>query len=483
VIYMIHVMRNLSPEEIRQAVRGRWRWPARPVSVGGVSIDTRTARPGDLFVALCGRNFDGHDFLAEAASAGCVAVVVDQAAGLSESLLSRFHGGVIGVANTTAALGDLAAYCRSHLATSVVAVTGSNGKTTVKAMIHHILSRRLKGRPAPRSFNNAVGVPLTIFSVSPDDDYVVCEVGTNALGEVAALARVVKPNVAVVTSVAEVHLEGLIDLEHVAREKASLLAGLAPGGMAVVTADSPELARALRAYEVNLVRFGRDDSAELRLTGYQARPGGGRFELNGRAWFELSVPGVHNALNALAAIAVAQRFGFDQDEAASALADFTGVEMRLQPIQAGPVLIIDDTYNANPASLTAAVEVLMSYPARRRVLAIGDMLELGPASGRIHRECGRRLAGAGLDLLVGVGELGGLIAAAAGEAGGAVEVRQAESVPKACRSVPRLLKAGDVVLVKGSRRMAMERLVEAIRRAFEPDKCRSAPRRGKKARR
>ncbi|OPX22839.1 MAG: hypothetical protein B1H04_04485 [Planctomycetales bacterium 4484_123] len=473
-------MRNLAPEEIRQAVRGRWRWPARPVSVEGVSADTRTARPGDLFVALRGRNFDGHDFLAEAASAGCVAAVVDQAVELPESVLSRFEGGVIGVADTTAALGDLAAHCRSHLATSVVAVTGSNGKTTVKAMIHHILSRRLKGRAAPRSFNNAVGVPLTIFSVAPDDDYVVCEVGTNALGEVAALARIVKPNVAVVTSVAKVHLEGLIDLEHVAREKASLLTGLAPGGMAVVTADSPELGRALRAYEVNLVRFGRDDSAELRLTGYEARPGGGRFELNGRAWFELSVPGSHNALNALAAIAVAQRFGFDQDEAASALVGFTGLEMRLQPVQAGPVLIIDDTYNANPASLAAAVDVLVAYPAQRRVLVLGDMLELGPASADMHRDCGRWLATVGLGLLVGVGKLGQIAAATAAEAG-AAEVRQVESVAKACRAVPKTLKAGDVVLVKGSHAMEMQRLVEAIRRAFSPRKAGTRSRR-KKAR-
>jgi len=274
-------MRNLAPEEIRRAVRGRWRRPAGPAAVERVCTDSRRARGGDLFVALKGDSFDGHDFLEDAAGKGCVCAIVRRDRPLGEALLDRFGAGVIGVDDTTAALGDLAGHCRGHLAATVVAVTGSNGKTTVKRMIDHILSRRLKGTAGPRSFNNAVGVPLTLFSAATDDDYVICELGSNAPGEIASLARIVRANVGVITSVGPAHLEKLIDLEHVAAEKAALLGGLAPNGVAILWADSPELDRATRAYEdeVKMIRFGAADSADVRLTAYEPAPGGGRCRL------------------------------------------------------------------------------------------------------------------------------------------------------------------------------------------------------------
>ncbi|KKK58013.1 hypothetical protein LCGC14_3048700, partial [marine sediment metagenome] len=217
-------------------------------------------------------------------------------------------------------------------------------------------------------------------------------------------------NVAVVTSVGQAHLAKLIDLEHVAAEKAALLGSLAPRGAAVIWADSAELARAVRAYDVKLIRFGADDSAELRLTGYEPRDGGGRFELNGRLWVDLPVAGRHNALNALAAIAVAQRFGFDQDTAAAALADFAGEAMRLEPVAAGDVTIINDTYNANPASVLAAADVLADCKGKRRVMIVGDMLELGDQAESLHVEVGKQLGGKRIDLLIGVGPLGRYIA-------------------------------------------------------------------------
>ncbi|HET6427012.1 MAG TPA: UDP-N-acetylmuramoyl-tripeptide--D-alanyl-D-alanine ligase [Phycisphaerae bacterium] len=460
-------MRKLVPEEIRLAVRGRWRWPARTVTVEGVCTDSRRVRGGSLFVALKGDSFDGHDFLAAAAAGGCVAAVVNLKSPLEQDLLKRFAGGVIGVADTTEALGELASHCRGQMAATVVAVTGSNGKTTVKRMIDHILSRRLRGRASPGSYNNAVGVPLTLFEVAPDDDYVICELGSNAPGEIASLARIARPNVAVITSVGPAHLEKLIDLEHVAIEKASLLGALVPNGAAVVWADSPELARALRAYGgVSLIRFGAAGDAHLRLTAYEPAPGGCRLEVNGRTRTALPAPGRHNALNALAAMAVAQRFGFGVDEAAAALADFAGAGMRLEPIHAGSVTIINDAYNANPASLAAAAESLASFAGRRKVLVAGDMLELGPDSERLHFQAGRDLARTPLDVVVGVGELGGLLAAGAAEAG-TVRTERIASVEAARGALPALLAGGDVVLLKGSRGMAMERLVEPIRAAFD----------------
>ena len=459
-------MKRLMVEDIRRAVRGRWRWPGEPVTAGGVSTDSRTAGADDLFIALRGERFDGHDFLAQAAAAGCIAAIVDRDASLDEDVLSQFTGGVIGAVDTTAALGDLAAYHRDGLAATVVAVTGSNGKTTVKGMIHHILSRRLTGSTARASFNNAIGVPLTLLSAGANDDYVICEVGANAPGEIADLARIVRPDIAVITSVARVHLAGLGDLERVAAEKASLLGALAPGGIAVVWADNEPLAAALRAYNVRVIRFGEDGSAELRLTRYEPVSGGGRFELNGRLWVDLAVPGRHNALNALAVIAVARRFGLDDEEAAAALEDYAGQEMRLQPIRAGAVTIINDAYNANPASLLAGAEAMASFPGKRRVVVAGDMLELGPAGEALHRQAGESLAKAGVDLVIGVGSLGRHIAAGAAAAEN-VETEEIKSVRLACKNLPGMLKRGDVVLLKGSRQTAMDRLVAPIQKAFE----------------
>lgn len=452
-------------EDIRRVVKGRWRRLGESVATEGVSIDSRTAGAGSLFVALRGQRFDGHDFLVQAAAAGCVSAIVDRDAPLDEEVMSGFTGGVIGTADTTAALGDLAAYHRGSLVATVVAVTGSNGKTTVKNMIHHILSKRLTGSAAPASYNNAVGVPMTLLSADAKDDYIICEVGTNAPGEVAGLARIIRPDVAVITSVSCAHLSGLGDLEHVAAEKAALVGWLTPSGIAIIWSDSKPLASAMRAYDVRVIRFGADESAELRLTRYEPVPGGGRFELNGRLWVNLSVPGRHNALNALAAIAVARRLGLDTDVAATAIGDYMGQEMRLEPIKAGGVTIINDAYNSNPASMLAGAEALASFPGKRRVVVAGDMLELGPQSEALHLQTGSAMAKVGVDLVIGVGSMGRHIAA--GAAAGNIETEEIKSVRLACKNLPGMLKRGDVVLLKGSRLTAMERLIAPIQAAFE----------------
>ncbi len=461
-------MKPLGIREIRAAVRGVNLSELREdLAVVGVSTDSRSARAGEIFFAIEGENFDGHRFLAQAADAGCVATVVRQGANLPPDVPAMFGAGVIGVENTRAALGELAAFYRRQCGAAVIAITGSNGKTTVKGMVHHILSRRLKGSASPKSFNNDIGVPLTLLGVNVGDDYVICEIGTNHPGEIASLTRIARPDVAVITSVAETHLEGLGSLEGVATEKAAILGDLERGGAGIVWADSPVLARALRAYDVKLIRFGQSADADLRLTGYEAAGGGCRFELNGRRWVSLALPGRHNALNALAAIAVAQRFGLDQDQAADALSDFAGAQMRLQRIRLGAVTVLNDAYNANPASVAAAAEVLGELPARRRVMIVGDMKELGPRGEQLHRDTGERIARAGVDLLIAVGTLGRYVAQ--GAAGQGLRAECFETVEAACAAAPALLTDGDVILLKGSRAMAMERLLEPIRRAFEAD--------------
>jgi len=320
-------------------------------------------------------------------------------------------------------------------------------------------------------------VPVTLLAVEAGDDYVVCELGSSAPGEIAHLAGIAGPNIAVITSVAPTHLQSLGSLQRVAAEKASILSGLADDGVAIVTADSEPLNRALRAYDTRLIRFGQSDSAELRLSDYRREGTRRRFQVNGRLWVKLGLLGRHNAVNALAAIGVARRFGFELQAAAEAMADFEGIQMRLELIKCGNVTVINDAYNANPASVAAAAEVLAEFRAKRRVMIVGDMRELGPQAEEMHSQLGREIAARKLDLLIGVGRLGRYIATAASQAGTGGETF--DSTEAACEKAPGLLRRGDLVLIKGSRAMEMERLVEPIRAAFTKP---AAGRKGKKTR-
>ncbi|KKK51938.1 hypothetical protein LCGC14_3109950, partial [marine sediment metagenome] len=325
-------------------------------------------------------------------------------------ITARFPGGVIGVSDTTRALAALAGYHRGQCSATVIAVTGSNGKTTVKRMISHILSKRLAGTVSPGSFNNHIGVPTTLLGGSTSDDYMICEIGSSAPGEVAALSRIARPDIAVITGIGPSHLEKLGSVERIAAEKASILDALSGDGMAVIWADSDLLARAARAYSCRSVRFGESEAAELRLTSWQPDGKAQRFEINGHLPVSLPLAGKHNAMNAMAAIAVAQRMGFSPEEAAGTLADVSGMEMRLEWIDCGKVTVINDAYNANPASMLAAAAVLSASTAKRRVMLAGDMLELGEAAEQLHTETGRQIGQMNIDLLIGIGPLGRYIA-------------------------------------------------------------------------
>ncbi len=460
-------MKQLRVEEVRSIALG-WRLSlGMDTMVTGVSIDSRTASPGDVFVAIKGPNFDGHDFLDQAAEAGCVTALVHRETKVSPETCEKFPGGVIGVADTVRALADLACHQRKSISGTVVGITGSNGKTTVKFMVEKILRSKYRGLASPRSFNNEIGVPLTLLDTDGGEDYVVCELGTSAPGEIANLARICEPDIAVITMISPAHLERLGSIDRIAAEKSSILGGLRRRGLGIVNADNDILDRSVRAYERRLVRFGQSERAELRLTGYESTGSGCRFELNGRLWVDLPLPGRHNAINALAAIGVAQRFGFGQEESAKALADFAGVEMRLQTIRAGEVTVLNDAYNANPASMIAGADVLVDTPGKRRILVAGDMLELGQAGPDLHEQVGRDLASKPIDSIVGIGQLGGLLARAASQAGSETETFQ--TLDEAVDQLPERLSAGDVVLIKGSRSMGMEALAGAIRRTFQAD--------------
>jgi len=452
-------------DEIRQAIHGRWlsAATASPVNIEQATIDTRTAAAGDLFIAITGATHDGHAFLPAAAEAGCVSAVVRMDTPVDDRLAARYPAGIIGVADTTVALGELARMHRKRLTGQVVAVTGSVGKTTVKRMIHRILAGRLTGTVAPKSFNNEIGVPLTLLAASASDDYVVCELGAGAPGQIAALSQIALPDLAVITAVGPSHLAAFGSVEKVAAEKAAILTALSAAGVAVVHADSEPLQRALVAYDARWIRFGEADDAELRLTGWEPGALTQRFQVNDHLWVELVVPGRHNALNALAAMAVAMRFGFDASEAAAALAEFQPPPMRMQAQVVGPVTLINDAYNANPMSMDAALAVLVGLNVRRRVFVAGDMLELGAGSRQYHRELGERIARSGVDLLITIGPMARHIAEAAREGGLAADRLQSyDTAADGADAVESWLRDGDGVLVKASRCVAAECVAQRI---------------------
>jgi len=460
--------------EIKHAVNGLNHWWAggagklANATVTAVNSDSRNIQPGQLFVALPGENFDGHQFLAQVFAAGAAGALVSSVKTLPADVLAKYGNCLIGVQDTIAGLGRLGHWHRDQVSAKVVAITGSNGKTTTKRMLHHILGKYLHGSCSPKSFNNNIGVPLTLLAVNEGDQYVVCEVGTNAPGEIAQLGEICRPDVAVITSVGETHLEKLGSLELVAREKSSLLKFVQPGGSAILWADSPELRHEAMvvAHEAKfpVTWFGNAADAQLRLTRFEGLGDRVNFYVNDTVDVSLPLPGRHNAMNAIAAMGAAVSLGLTLEQAADALADFGGVEMRLEVLQAGSIRLINDAYNANPSSMVAAADVLSDQPGSRRVMVAGDMRELGEQSISLHERTGRDIAARKVDLLIGIGPLGRYIAQGASLAG--MRTEWFESVEVAMTKLTALLKAGDVVLIKGSRAMAMERLVGPIQETF-----------------
>jgi UDP-N-acetylmuramoyl-tripeptide--D-alanyl-D-alanine ligase len=431
--------------QIVPAIAGR---PSRPVGderAGGVSTDTRSLRRGDLFFALRGQSFDAHAFLPEAFGRGACAAVVDRpvpAPGLT-----------IEVPDALEALGQLAAAWRMALPARVVGVAGSNGKTTTKDMIAHVLGKDRRVVRAQGSFNNQVGVPVTIFQADERTEVAVLEIGTNHPGEIARLGAVARPDVAVIVSVGAEHLEGLGSIEGVADEETSLLGYLRGGGFAVLH-DDPRILSRVSLPPEKVLTFGLRETADLHPT---AMPGPGRFVARG-VEFRLGLLGDWNVQNALAAAAVGLLHGVPLDECARRLEDFKGPKMRMERLSLAGVTIVNDAYNSNPESATRAVREFSRLPsAGRRVAVIGDMRELGPASERYHRELGSLLAESPVDVVVAVGrEVRALLEAVKG----AKEHHGFETIDEMKPRLADLVREGDAVLLKGSRAVGLERVVK-----------------------
>ncbi|WP_028874800.1 UDP-N-acetylmuramoyl-tripeptide--D-alanyl-D-alanine ligase [Tepidiphilus margaritifer] len=426
--------------------------------ITGVEIDSRAPLEGRLFVALRGARFDGHDFVAAALAAGAAAALVER----RWWALRQPVGNFLLVEDTRRALGRLAAGWRGCFSGRLVGITGSNGKTTVKEMTAAILRKHFGAESvlATRgNRNNDIGLPLTLLELEPRQRAAVCELGINRPGEMAELAAIARPDVAVVTTAQRAHLEGFGTLDTVAREKGQIYRFLASDGTAVIPADDPHasLWREMAAGR-RVLTFGRGGevcgTAEPLSWGWRVQvraPGE-------EAAFTLPLVGRHNVHNALAAMACAVALDVPLATAASALAAFVPVPGRLQPLAgAQGALLIDDTYNANPDSMRAAIEVLAALPHARKLLVLGDMGEVGPEAPRLHAELGAHARAAGIGRLFTLGALAREAASAFG--------RQAESFDDVEALVQRLrpdLSPETAVLIKGSRFMRMERVVSAL---------------------
>ncbi|MEA2094346.1 MAG: UDP-N-acetylmuramoyl-tripeptide--D-alanyl-D-alanine ligase [Pseudomonadota bacterium] len=418
----------------------------------GVSTDSRKLQQGNLFVALQGPNFDGHDYVERARAQGAAAAAVSR---LQQTALPLLE-----VGDTRLALGQLAAHWRARFSLPVVAITGSNGKTTVRTMTTSILSCAGQTLSTQGNLNNDIGLPLTLFRLSRDDAYAVLEMGASHPGEIDYLAGIARPTIALVTNAGPAHLEGFGDLEGVARSKGEVFARLGDTGIAVINADDryAPLWREL-AGQRQMVDFGLAESAAVHAD-WEGSISGSQVTLftpRGETEFHLPLPGRHNVMNALAASAAALAAGVGLDAVRKGLESLSPVAGRFNIHQLPEgVTIIDDTYNANPESLQVALEVL-AMAGGETWLVLGDMGELGSGAETLHREAGHAARRLGIDRLFALGPLAQEAAQTFGD-----RAASFDTLGTLATAVRQELHAGVHILVKGSRSMQMERIVEAL---------------------
>lgn len=438
-------------------------WYGENAFFTGVSTDSRTIKHGDLFVALCGARFDGYQFIASAREQGAVAALVKK--GVDRGDLPAGFGW-IEVCDTRLGLGQLAACWRARFSLPLVAVTGSNGKTTVKEMIACIFHKATinegdaaAGRVLATigNLNNDIGVPQMLLRLTKQHAYAVIEMGMNHAGEIAYLTNLAKPTVAVITNAGAAHIEGLGSIDAVARAKGEIFAGLSDAGAAVINADDTHasLWRTL-AENRHIIDFSLNGPAQVTAF-HQSDSSGGSWVLKvpeGCEQLRLQTLGRHNIYNALAAAATAVAVGIDKQTIAAGLQAFPGVRGRLQKKPGlNKASLIDDTYNANPESMRAALAVLANEPGKK-VLVLGDMGELGPSAADFHHQIGAEASQAGIDELLALGNLSKH--AAAGFGSGA---RHFSSMDDLLAEAEKLLDINVTMLVKGSRFMQMERVI------------------------
>jgi len=454
-------MMSLSMDEILMAVHGEWMTDPVGGVANDVSTDSREINTGDLFLALKGERHDGHEYAGEAADKGAVAAIVER----TPSHLEEPHEfGLIRVEDTSQALCDLAEHYRDMINARVIAVTGSGGKTTTKEMTAYLLGREFEVASAPKSYNNKVGVPLSLFKVDPVHDYVVLEIGTNAPGEIDALSAIARPDIGVLTNVSETHLKGLGSVEGVKNEKSDLFRHLTGSGFSVYNVDNRWVGEIVEEMDLTGVSFGMYGEADVEASDVRTDLEGVEFTVNDAFDVRLPIPGSWNVYNALAAIAVAKGTGIDPTSAAGTWTDFEPPSMRMQLREIADVTVLNDAYNANPRSMELFLDEVEHYEwTGRKILVLGDMAELGAGSERFHRDIGQQVSRIRqFDQVYFVGEKMKYAAEEVEKEGfdGTLFVR---NDVEACEElILDNVRPGDLLALKGSRVMKLETLPDVL---------------------
>ncbi|MFL6388720.1 MAG: UDP-N-acetylmuramoyl-tripeptide--D-alanyl-D-alanine ligase [Terriglobales bacterium] len=425
----------------------------------GYSIDSRTLNPGDLFIAISGERFDGHDYVQAALDKGAVGAIVEagkHVAGDPPRLLQ--------VEDSLKALQLLGAAARRLWGKPLLAVTGSAGKTTTKEILAHILATRFRVMKSSGNLNNHIGLPLQLLKLEAEHDLGVVEMGMNHAGEIRALGELAHHDLAVVTTVAPVHLEFFGSLAEIARAKYEIIETLHPGGVAVLNADDDYVCQFGRDFKGKVVTFGIKRSADVTARKVQINGAeGSTFELVvGSVGEPVTFPlvGEHNIYNALAAAAAAMERGISPSQAAAALSSIAPPDKRGQVLHLNGATIINDCYNSNPRALEAMIDTLASMKAERRILVVGEMLELGPTAEALHRQCGKHAADKKIDMVIGVRGMARAVAEAA--CGSGTQAQFVETPEQAGEWLARNVRPGDAVLLKASRGVKLERALTML---------------------
>jgi UDP-N-acetylmuramoyl-tripeptide--D-alanyl-D-alanine ligase len=424
----------------------------------GYSIDSRSVAKGELFFAVKGERLDGHDYVDAALQKGAAAAVV------SKDQIHRFPGNsrLLAVDDTLIALQTLATAVRKVWGKALVGVTGSAGKTTTKEAIAHVLSSQFRVLKSEGNFNNHFGLPLMLLKIEPEHDVAVIEMGMSHAGEIRALAKIAQPEIGTVTNVAPVHLEFFDSLAGIARAKYELIESLPPSGTAVLNADDEYVSQFGRDFKGRVVTYGTSTTADVRAESVQScGAGGSEFDVvvgGNREHVHLPLVGVHNVLNALAAVSVAMARGIKVPDAVAALATLKPADKRGQVLQLGNITVINDCYNSNPKALNAMIDALAAMNAKRRIVVAGEMLELGPAGEEMHRAAGKHAAEKKIDVLIGVRGLAQAMVEGAKQSGTRAEY--VATPEEAGEWLARETQDGDVVLLKASRGVKLEKALE-----------------------
>jgi len=458
-------MLSLKLKEIVEAVDGKILQGNPDQVVNNMTIDSRRVKPGDLFFAIIGENNDGHNFIPEAVDNGARVVIT------SRSIKPYSGLAIILVRDTTQALQDLASFVRKKIDNlQVIGITGSAGKTTTKDIIASILSEEKKVLKSKGNYNNEYGLPLSLLELDGNEDIAILEMAMRNKGDISRLAEIARPDIGVITNIGPAHLENLKTIENVASAKAELLAGLNSDGIAILNYDDEYIREMVNSYDdlekitVSLKNKDVDyyaDQIEYIKNGEESRfrvhEGDNNYIL------EMDRAGEHNIYNALAAIAVARTMGISWDSIKNGIKDIEVTELRQEIRKIDGIRIINDSYNANPLSMKAGIDSLLNIEGKRKIAVLGDMLELGRIENAAHKEIGKYLYKNGVDVLIGVGNMGETIAEGAVEAGMAEQnIYIYDNNEDAAFFINKIMRSGDAILVKGSRALEMEEIVDLL---------------------